>query len=91
MCHDQGVQLRQNSTDAENALWYFLRAKRLCVLKFRRQRPILNKQGGRCRIDCPDMYGKNTLSLTPPLICTSFWERGKIQVTFKLSGSPTGS
>ncbi len=33
-------KLRQNSTDAENALWYFLRAKRLCGLKFRRQRPI---------------------------------------------------
>lgn len=33
-------QLRQNSTDAENALWYYLRAKRLCGLKFRRQHPI---------------------------------------------------
>ena len=33
-------ELRQNSTDAEKHLWYFLRAKRLNGYKFRRQHPI---------------------------------------------------
>ncbi len=32
--------LRQNQTNAEDALWYYLRAKRLCGLKFKRQVPI---------------------------------------------------
>lgn len=33
-------QLRSASTDAEKALWYRLRARRLQDLKFRRQHPI---------------------------------------------------
>ena len=33
-------QLRTTATDAENALWSRLRAKRLCGYKFRRQFPI---------------------------------------------------
>ena len=33
-------RLRKNQTDAENALWYHLRARRLAGLKFRRQQPI---------------------------------------------------
>ena len=33
-------QLRTTPTDAENALWTQLRAKRLCGFKFRRQFPI---------------------------------------------------
>jgi len=33
-------KLRQDSTDAENKLWYFLKAKQLNGLKFRRQQPI---------------------------------------------------
>ncbi len=33
-------ELRQNSSDAEKRLWYFLRAKRLNGYKFRRQHPI---------------------------------------------------
>ena len=32
--------LRKNSPDAENKLWYFLRAKRFEDLRFRRQKPI---------------------------------------------------
>ena len=32
--------LRASTTDAENRLWYHLRAKRLGGLKFRRQHPI---------------------------------------------------
>ena len=35
-------ELRKNSTDAENMLWYHLRAKQLRDLKFRRQQPIGN-------------------------------------------------
>jgi len=35
-------KLRQDSTDAENKLWYFLKAKQLNGLKFRRQQPIGN-------------------------------------------------
>ncbi|MGH8225337.1 MAG: endonuclease domain-containing protein [Gammaproteobacteria bacterium] len=33
-------QLRRNTTDAENRLWYYLRAGRLAGLKFRRQHPV---------------------------------------------------
>jgi very-short-patch-repair endonuclease len=33
-------ELRRRSTDAESALWYHLRARRLQGLKFRRQHPI---------------------------------------------------
>ncbi|MDR3490577.1 MAG: DUF559 domain-containing protein [Gammaproteobacteria bacterium] len=33
-------ELRQNTTDAEKRLWYFLRAKRLKGYKFRRQHLI---------------------------------------------------
>lgn len=33
-------QLRKNSTDVENIIWYHLRAKRFLELKFRRQEPI---------------------------------------------------
>ena len=33
-------ELRQNSSDAEKYLWYFLRAKRLAGYKFRRQHLI---------------------------------------------------
>jgi len=33
-------ELRQNTTDAEKHLWYFLRAKRLSGYKFRRQHLI---------------------------------------------------
>ena len=33
-------QLRHNTTDAENHLWYFLRAKRFKGYKFRRQHMI---------------------------------------------------
>ncbi len=32
-------QLRRKTTDAENQLWYYLRAGRLAGLKFRRQHP----------------------------------------------------
>ena len=32
--------LRKNSTDTENVLWKYLRAKRLAGFKFRRQEPI---------------------------------------------------
>ena len=35
-------ELRKNMTDAEQILWYFLRANRLCGLKFKRQQPIGN-------------------------------------------------
>jgi len=34
--------LRKRSTDAEATLWYYLRAKRLNGLKFKRQQPIGN-------------------------------------------------
>ncbi|SHF51639.1 Very-short-patch-repair endonuclease [Microbulbifer donghaiensis] len=33
-------QLRSNSTEAEQRLWYFLRAHRFMGLKFKRQKPI---------------------------------------------------
>jgi very-short-patch-repair endonuclease len=33
-------QLRENQTDFENKLWYYLRAKRFMGLKFKRQVPI---------------------------------------------------
>jgi len=33
-------QLRKSQTDAENRLWGFLRNRRLCGFKFRRQYPI---------------------------------------------------
>ena len=32
--------LRRHMTDAERLLWYFLRARRFCGCKFRRQHPI---------------------------------------------------
>jgi len=35
-------QLRSNMTDAEQALWYYLRAHRLQGAKFKRQQPIGN-------------------------------------------------
>jgi len=35
-------ELRKNMTDAEQILWYFLRANRLSGLKFKRQQPIGN-------------------------------------------------
>ena len=35
-------ELRKNMTDAEQILWYFLRANRLLGLKFKRQQPIGN-------------------------------------------------
>jgi len=35
-------ELRKNMTDAEQILWYFLRANRLFGLKFKRQQPIGN-------------------------------------------------
>jgi very-short-patch-repair endonuclease len=38
--HDQARTLRQSSTEAEQALWYRLRAGRLAGLKFRRQHPV---------------------------------------------------
>jgi len=37
---DRAKELRQNMTDAEQTLWYFLRAKRFEDLKFRRQQPL---------------------------------------------------
>ena len=33
-------QLRRNQTDAEKLLWYSLRHRQLCGLKFRRQYPV---------------------------------------------------
>ena len=33
-------ELRKQSTDAENALWYFLRNRQLTGYKFRRQAPV---------------------------------------------------
>jgi len=33
-------QLRREQTDAEKLLWYCLRGRQLCGLKFRRQYPI---------------------------------------------------
>ena len=33
-------ELRQRQTEAESLLWYILRGRRLCGLKFRRQYPI---------------------------------------------------
>src|ERR1700685_490021 len=36
----QAQNLRANSTEAERALWAFLRSKRLAHLRFRRQQPI---------------------------------------------------
>jgi very-short-patch-repair endonuclease len=38
--HEQAKALRQSGTEAEQALWYRLRAGRLCGLKFRRQHPL---------------------------------------------------
>ena len=35
-------ELRKNGTDAENIIWYHLRAKQFEGLKFRRQQPIGN-------------------------------------------------
>jgi very-short-patch-repair endonuclease len=37
---DYAKQLRQHQTDAEQRLWYHLRAKRFLGLKFKRQKPI---------------------------------------------------
>lgn len=39
---DKAKLLRQNSTDAENRLWFFIRAHRLNGYKFKRQVPIGN-------------------------------------------------
>ena len=36
----QARDLRRRQTDAESLLWYVLRGRRLCGLKFRRQYPI---------------------------------------------------
>jgi very-short-patch-repair endonuclease len=33
-------KLRKNQTDAENALWYYLRGRRMTGCKFRRQHPV---------------------------------------------------
>lgn len=40
LTRDYVRELRQNTTDAEKHLWYFLRAKRLNGFKFRRQHLI---------------------------------------------------
>ncbi|MFC6923145.1 endonuclease domain-containing protein [Microbulbifer taiwanensis] len=37
---ERARKLRTNATEAEQRLWYFLRAKRLMGLKFKRQKPI---------------------------------------------------
>ena len=37
---DSAKQLRRNMTDAEQRLWYYLRAHRLQGFKFKRQQPI---------------------------------------------------
>jgi very-short-patch-repair endonuclease len=37
---DHAKQLRSNQTDAEQRLWYHLRAHRFMNLKFKRQKPI---------------------------------------------------
>jgi len=37
---DAALELRQTSTEAEQKLWYHLRAHRLKGLKFRRQHPV---------------------------------------------------
>jgi very-short-patch-repair endonuclease len=37
---DDARELRSNSTDVENELWYHLRAGRMQGIKFRRQHPI---------------------------------------------------
>jgi very-short-patch-repair endonuclease len=38
--HEFARELRSHQTDAEERLWYFLRAHRFMGLKFRRQKPI---------------------------------------------------
>ncbi|MGH8307251.1 MAG: endonuclease domain-containing protein [Gammaproteobacteria bacterium] len=40
MTKGRSKDLRQRATDAEARLWFHLRARRLCGLKFRRQHPI---------------------------------------------------
>jgi len=37
---DFARRLRERQTDAENRLWYHLRGRRLCGLRFRRQHPV---------------------------------------------------
>jgi very-short-patch-repair endonuclease len=37
---ERAKNLRSNQTDAEQCLWYFLRAQRFMELKFKRQMPI---------------------------------------------------
>ena len=37
---DHAKQLRSNQTEAEQRLWYYLRAKRFMGLKFKRQKPM---------------------------------------------------
>ncbi len=37
---DNAKELRQHQTDAEQRLWYHLRAHRLMGLKFKRQKPV---------------------------------------------------
>jgi very-short-patch-repair endonuclease len=37
---EKAKSLRRNQTDAENRLWYYLRAQRFMGLKFKRQKPI---------------------------------------------------
>jgi len=37
---DFARHLRQRQTDAENRIWYHLRGRRLCGLRFRRQHPV---------------------------------------------------
>jgi primosomal protein N' (replication factor Y) len=38
--HGCARRLRREMTDAERRLWFFLRDRRLCTAKFRRQHPI---------------------------------------------------
>ena len=40
MSREFAKNLRQNQTDAENKLWYYLRGKRMFNAKFKRQVPI---------------------------------------------------
>ena len=40
MSLDFAKHLRQNATDSEQLLWYYLRGKRLFEVKFKRQAPI---------------------------------------------------
>jgi len=39
---ERAKSLRSNQTDAEQKLWYYLRAHRFMGLKFRRQKPVGN-------------------------------------------------